>query len=319
MTCIIFGGSGYIGTKLTEYFIQAARFNKILIADINKPSISDPQVEYMYCDVRNEISFPSSTDEIGWIFNFAAIHREPGHQSSEYFNTNILGAENICTFAAKIDCKNLFFTSSISVYGPTLQPTDELNLTMPNTPYGISKLTAEYIQRLWAVQKHDRRFISVRPGVIYGPGDPGNILRMIRAVKRGYFFLPTKPSIKKSYGYIYGLLDSISFVMNLDDKTITYNYVEKETESLGDMIQIINNSLGFRGKLIQVPFKLLQFVAWLLYKMNSNLNGIHPDRVKKVATPTHIIPRVLITMGFKFNYDLRKSLLHWKSVSSTDW
>jgi len=40
------------------------------------------------------------------------------------------------------------------------------------------------------------------------PGDPGNILRMIRAIKRGYFIFPGSRTVRKSYGYIEGLLDS---------------------------------------------------------------------------------------------------------------
>ena len=35
------------------------------------------------------------------IFNFAAVHRTPGHEDHEYFETNIRGAENVVTFAEK--------------------------------------------------------------------------------------------------------------------------------------------------------------------------------------------------------------------------
>jgi nucleoside-diphosphate-sugar epimerase len=192
-------------------------------------------------------------------------------------------------------------------------------LTQPDTPYGISKLTAEYIHREWAQKEKSRRLISVRPGVIYGPGDPGNILRMIRAVKKGYFFLPVTPKIKKSYGYIYGLLDSMYFMINQSDKVIVYNYVEKETENLGDMIGIINKVLGTNGKIIRVPFLLLKWAALILYKLNPNLNGIHPERVKKVTRPTHIVPKVLIERGFEFKYDFEKSLIHWIKIKSSDF
>lgn len=318
-SCIIFGGAGYIGTKLAERFIQTKKFSKIYIADLKQSSIVDNGVVSQIVDVRKEISLKDLQEPVEWIFNFAAIHREPGHRSDEYYETNILGAQNVCAFAEKIGCENIFFTASISVYGPTLKETSEDCLTTPNTPYGISKLTAEYIHQLWASKKQERRLISVRPGVIYGPGDPGNILRMIKAVKKGYFFLPVTATLKKSYGYIYGLLDSMTFMMSRNEKMIIYNYVEKETETLGDMIKIINRSLGFKGRVIRVPFFMLRTVASLLYTINPNLNGIHPERVKKVARPTHIIPQVLQKMGFVFRFDFERSLVHWKNEQPADF
>lgn len=319
MACyLIFGGAGYIGTKVAEHFLNKGF--TVYIADIRVSSLKDNQnVVASIIDVRNPISSNFVKHPIDWIFNFAAVHREPGHESYEYFDTNIKGAENVCTFAEKIGCKNIFFTSSISPYGPTLKPKDEYTLTQPNTPYGISKLNAEYIHKLWAGKEKDRRLIIIRPGVVYGPGDPGNILRMIKAVKKGYFLLPVTPKIKKSYGYIYGLIESIDFMIAKSEKVITYNYVEKETENLGDMIGIINRTLGTNAKIIRFPLSILKLAASILHKIKPNLNGIHPERVKKVARPTHIIPKVLIEKGFTFNYDFEKSLIHWKSISPNDF
>jgi nucleoside-diphosphate-sugar epimerase len=319
-SCIIFGGSGYIGTKLAEYFLERKRFDRVYIADIKESPLQNKEgVISGIIDVRKPISISFVEKPIEWIFNLAAIHREPGHESHEYFETNIKGAENISDFAENIGCRNIFFTASISTYGPTYTAMNEYMLTMPNTPYGISKLSAEYIHKVWVEKEKERRLIIVRPGVIYGPGDPGNILRMIKAVKKGYFFLPVPPTIKKSYGYIYGLLDSIGYSMSLPDKIFTYNYVEKETENLGNMIQIMNQTLGFKGKIIRIPFSLLKFCASIIYRIQPKMNGIHPDRVKKVARPTHIVPQVLMERNFDFQYDLKSSLLHWKQISPQDF
>jgi nucleoside-diphosphate-sugar epimerase len=319
MSCIvIFGGSGYIGTKISEFYLSKGY--TVYIADIKESPIKNHQnVVFERLDVRKNIPTSFIKHPIDWIFNLAAIHREPGHSSHEYFETNIKGAENICFFAEKVGCENIFFTSSISPYGPTINRTDETFLTQPNTPYGISKLSAEYIHKIWCEKKSSRRLIIVRPGVIYGPEDPGNILRMIKAVKKGYFLLPVSSKIKKSYGYVYGLVESIEFMILQPDKTIVYNYVEKETECLGDMIKIVNESLGYNGKVLRFPLFLLKIAAEILFKINPNLNGIHPERVKKVARPTHIFPKELIERGFQFKYDFRSSLLHWKLISPKDF
>ncbi len=42
----------------------------------------------------------------------------------------------------------------------------------------------------WLAEDNDRRLIIVRPSVIYGPKDPGNVYRMIKALKKGTFVLP---------------------------------------------------------------------------------------------------------------------------------
>src|SRR5690606_25460938 len=139
-------------------------------------------------DVREAIpplDFEISPKE-SWIFNLAAVHREPGHGFREYFNTNIPGAENAIKLAELCKIHNIFFTSSIAPYGKSLEQTSEKSPLYPETGYGISKTIAENIHKNWlAKDQLNRRLVIVRPSVIYGPHDPGNVHRMIKALKRG--------------------------------------------------------------------------------------------------------------------------------------
>jgi nucleoside-diphosphate-sugar epimerase len=149
--------------------------------------------------------------DIVLIANFAAIHREPGYEDAEYFETNLLGAENVCKFAEKVGCQNIIFTGSISLYGVSESVKDELTLPVPVTAYGASKLTAEKIHQIWrAKDANDRRLVIVRPGVVFGPGEGGNVSRLIRSVIHRYFFFmgnqssvtsseETKPSRRKFF------------------------------------------------------------------------------------------------------------------------
>ncbi|MDH0660730.1 MULTISPECIES: NAD(P)-dependent oxidoreductase [unclassified Empedobacter] len=328
-TAFVFGGSGYIAFFLINKLIEEHKFDKIILFDIKKPlyfnSTLHNSVEYIYCDVRNKIEylidFNINTEE-SWIYNFAAIHREPGHDRKEYFDTNINGAENINEFAERLNVKNIFFTSSIAPYGKSKNVCTEESMIYAETPYGISKGLAEKIHQIWLAKSIDRRLIIVRPSVIYGPHDPGNIYRTIKALKKGAFMLPNGGNIIKAYGYVFGLIESILFTMNQNERLIIYNYAENPIHNLKEMIEIIKKELGYKKPTFSIPVSFLVIVAGILqigFKMIGKKSDIHPVRVKKAAFPTNIKPNYLIDKGFKFNYGLKESLRHWKSIAPKDF
>lgn len=314
--CIIFGGNGYIGTMLSRHFSATRCFDEITLADIKPPSLPLPErTHYLHHDIRQPIP-PQPAD---WIFNLAAVHREPGHQPHEYYDTNLAGARNVTAFAEATGCDNIYFTSSIASYGPTTGPTSEASPNYPSTPYGITKHAAELIHQIWQTAAPQRRLIVCRPGVIYGPGDPGNILRMIRAVQKGRFFFPGDASIRKSYGYIHGLIDSIDFTMARAEPHLLYNYVERHTEPLRELVRLSGKAVGKKGNVTRLPITALVVAAHAIQKLTGGKSPIHPVRVRKAATPTHIVPQRLIDLGFDFKYDFARSLEHWKKIAPEDF
>ena len=161
MNYIIIGGTGFIGTHLTILIKQQYPDAQVYNLDIVKPGTPLPTVKnyvsplkegqvlqsvFVECDVRKPIEhlpFTPTSEDV--IFNFAAVHRTPGHPDQAYFETNIRGAENVCAFAEKFGIKKIVFTSSIAPYGAAEDLKTEDTLPTPNTPYGISKLVAEKI------------------------------------------------------------------------------------------------------------------------------------------------------------------------------
>ena len=318
--CVIFGGAGFIGTHLARHFLQTGRFSHIHIADVRRSELEGtPGVTTSITDVRDEIPLGLVSSMPTWIFNLAAIHREPGHAREEYFETNLAGARNVCDYAAATRCDNLYFTSSISVYGPTVGPTSESSPIQPSTAYGASKYAAELIHEIWHREATGRRLFITRPGVIYGPGDPGNILRMINAVQKGYFAYPGSARIYKSYGYIFGFLSSIDFVMDGEDNFLSYNYVETPTQPLGEIVEETRSYLGSKALVLAIPKWILLPAAKLVQRLLGTRNPVHPVRVKKVATATHIVPQALMDRGFPFAYSYRESLKHWASKKPGDF
>ena len=323
-TCLILGGAGYVGWHWSRRLGALKCFDRIVVADLQPPQWPlAPGCDFVACDVRKPLVLPDIKPD--WIFNFAAVHREPGHAKEEYFDTNLAGAKNVSEFAERTSCLNVFFSSSIAVYGSfaggleSTKPVTEDSKPYPATPYGISKLCAELIHKSWQRGGAGRRLLICRPGVIYGPGDPGNILRMIRAVRKGYFVFPGSRNLRKSYAYIEGLLDSFEFVMARPEPKITYNYVERETETLGALVSIVQSHFNRKIPVFTAPLPMLESIAMVMQVITAGHSPIHPVRVRKTASSTYILPETLAKMGFNFKYDFAASLKDWAKKSPNDF
>ena len=133
MNYFITGGTGFIGTHLASLLHEVHPETRIYNLDIVEPGTPLPTVKnykpalgngeehaatFIYCDVRQPIELEKvniTPDDV--IFNFAAVHRTPGHPDPAYFETNIRGAENVCAFAERHGIRKIVFTSSIAPYG----------------------------------------------------------------------------------------------------------------------------------------------------------------------------------------------------------
>ena len=102
---LIFGGSGFIGSHLSN-LLESRYINMDIMGQTRN---------FQFVDVRLPIDIELK-NQVDTIFNLAAIHTTPGHESREYFDTNINGAENVCNFARINKIKTVVFTSSIAPY-----------------------------------------------------------------------------------------------------------------------------------------------------------------------------------------------------------
>ncbi len=186
---VIFGGNGFVGKHLTSALLKNGY--QVHIADL--ASNQQPRDSFTECDVREEIKlkFEKAPD---LVINLAAVHRTPGHEIDEYYETNVGGAINVVNWCISVGAERLIFTSSIAVYGPNSQAKDEHSSLNPIHAYGKSKLLAENIYRLWQSENPStRNLIICRPAVIFGPGENGNLHEWLELSVVGYsLFLDLK-------------------------------------------------------------------------------------------------------------------------------
>jgi GlcNAc-P-P-Und epimerase len=316
---IVFGGAGFIGSHLIKKLVESGQYSKVICADVSSPRFEVEGVDYVTADVRREIPIGLADPTPSEIFNLAAIHVTPGHPDWEYFDTNVMGAVQVCRFASAIGCNSIIFTSSISVYGPSEQALDEDAEPAPTSAYGRSKLAAEGIHKLWQVQQPgERRLTVVRPAVIYGLTERGNFTRLSRLLARGAFIYPGRRDTIKSCGYVKDLVESLSFMSARNSGVLTYNFCYNERYTISEICGAFCEAAGYKHPRITCPIWFMNLAALpfeVLQKIGIN-TGINRARVQKLWLSTNIVPKRLLERGFAFKYKLDGSLRDWRHDST---
>ena len=338
MSCaVIFGGSGFIGTFFANHLIESKAVEKVYLYDkeqidqkpfkYRKSLIAEQQqIEEIKGDVRNPITWIPE-ESIYLIANFAAVHREPGHEDFEYYETNLLGAEHVCAWAAKVECRNLIFTSSISPYGPCEQSKDERSLPTPTTAYGSSKLVAEKIHQNWlAEDQQERHLVIVRPGVVFGPNEGGNVSRLIRSVLNRYFFYTGNRTTRKAGTYVKELCIAMLWVLTQQQVKKTsfslFNMTMNPGPSIEEYVDSVCKVADVKRHIPSVPFRMLLVIAHCIDMMARPLGIKHPFspiRVNKLRRSNNILPTFLLESGYTYTYTLTSALADWKASNPDEW
>jgi len=322
---VLFGGSGFIGSHLARQLIERRVADSVLIADIAPPKRAlGERTTLVRCDVRAPISSSLSDVQPDLIVNLAAIHREPGHESHEYFQTNLKGAENVCEYARAVACTHIVFTSSISVYGPTDDERDEDSLPVPVSPYGASKLVAEHIHRTWQVENAEHKLVVVRPGVVFGPHEGGNVSRLVKAVTRGYFVYLGNQDVRKAGGYVGELCNTIFWALERVEasRTLLYNFSMEPIPRLEEFVAAIANELGRNAPSTSVPYRPIltaSYVAQFVSDVIGIRQPLHPTRARKLMRSNNIIPAVLRSHGYTPRFTLASALHEWRLSEPAEW
>lgn len=311
MNYFITGGSGFIGTHLIDLLKSMYPNCKIYNLDIVENNHNNKST-YIYCDVRNTIDLNVSVTNDDVIFNFAAVHRTPGHPDYAYFETNILGAENVIAFAEKYGIKRIVFTSSIAPYGAAEELKEEVTIPTPNTPYGISKLLAEKIHMIWqAKNQSERQLTIVRPGVVFGKGENGNFTRLYWGIRERKFMYPGRKDTIKACIYVKEL---VRFMMhrleNHKEGVELYNCTFEPAYTIEEIVNTMKEVTGLKRNIPLIPSGILMPAATLIGLLGAPM-GICPARVKKLMISTNISGKKLFNSDYEFHYTLKEAISDW--------
>jgi GlcNAc-P-P-Und epimerase len=192
---------------------------------------------------------------IDTIFHLAAAHRDDVRPLSRYQEVNVDGAANICALAESVGANRIVFTSSVAVYGFAPPDTGIDGTIAPFNEYGRTKALAEEIFVRWWKQDPQRRtLVIVRPTVVFGAGNRGNVYNLIKQISSGIFVMIGDGKNKKSMAYVENIADFLAYVSAEGPGCRIYNYVDKPDYDMNMLVGDIREAVGkSRTGFVRVP------------------------------------------------------------------
>ena len=280
----LIGGSGFVGTNLCRHLTLKQQGFEII--DL-KMSNQFPE-KCKIADVRDVDTLRKTiTGDV--VVNLAAVHRDDVRDKSEYQRTNVDGAENVALVCEEKGIDKIVFTSTVAVYGFAKPGTDEKGVIKPFNEYGRTKFDAEEKLRAWHA-KGENSLIIVRPTVIFGEGNRGNVFNLLNQIASGKFLMVGKGENKKSMAYIGNIVTFLVTCLATAQKYGLYKYVVTPDLTMNDLVLQVRAKLkGKNGVGVRLPYWLgliLGYAADLVSKLSGNNLPVSSIRVKKFASST---------------------------------
>jgi nucleoside-diphosphate-sugar epimerase len=209
MRYLVTGTAGFIGSHLCEDLssgpgdtvIGVDCFRDYYPPEIKRLNLSglagNPRFHLLEADVSDpavleRLSAAIPRGEELTIFHLAAqagVRKSWGRDFTAYLRDNVTATQNLLEWAlGQGGLQNFVFASSSSVYGlPAILPmVEDITVPMPHSPYGVTKLAAENLVRLYTAN-HGLPSVSLRFFTVYGPRQRPDMAfhRFLRAILSG--------------------------------------------------------------------------------------------------------------------------------------
>jgi len=247
MRILITGSHGFVGTNLIEALSR--------------------EHEIICWNVREDKELP----EIEVVIHCAAkvhdVRKTRAADGGEFFETNTELTKRLYDRVLQSSAKKFIFFSSIKA-----QDFD--------TPYAKSKkLAEEYIESL-KEQTKGKKYYILRPCMIHGKGNKGNLYILVKWVKKGIPWPLGAFENKRTFTSIDNLCYIIEGLLTKDVESGIYNINDDESISTNELIEIICEATGKKARIWKIPKILMNIVAKLGGALHLPLN---PERLQKLT------------------------------------
>lgn len=294
---LVTGSSGFVGQNLMPY-LQNIEYK---VRGISRKSTNN---ELLYSDLNENI-----LDE-----SFAFIHLagkahdlKKTSDDAEYFTVNRDLTIQLFDQFLKSKCSVFIYMSSVKAVADVVDGYLREDVTPnPITPYGKSKQEAEkYI--LSQELPEGKRVYILRPCMIHGPGNKGNLNLLYSFASKGIPYPLAAYENQRSFLSV----DNLSFVIGeLLKKPVSsgiYNISDDTTLSTNEVVDLIAHSLNKKSPLLRVP----KFIMNTIAKIGDFLKlPINTERLSKLTENYRVDNSKLIKhLGCKLPLTTEEGLL----------
>lgn len=264
MKITVTGASGFVGKNL-QYYLQSN------------------QHEVLNLSLRNQNWHNNLQHSSSAIIHLAGKAHDTANTSAdeEYFRVNTDLTTDLFQEFLKSDIRDFFYFSSVKAVADTVEGilTEEVEGN-PYTPYGKSKLKAEEYILAQELPAGKRLFI-IRPCMIHGPGNKGNLNLLYNVVRKGIPWPLAAFHNQRSFLSI----DNLNFLMEqmlLNDRLPSgvYNFADDEVLSTNELVSLISKVLDKEPRLWHLSSGLIKNLVKVGDVLPLPLNS---ERLKKLT------------------------------------
>ena len=297
---VLFGGAGFVGSRLES--------------ELENSLILDKKLEgNNFVNIKVADSLSSKINTFDTVVLLAAEHRDDVSPVSKYYDTNVQGTLNVLEEMDRVGCKHLIFTSSVAVYGLNKVNPDENHPVDPFNHYGKSKRDAEKVIKAWYDDDPAGKSVTIiRPTVIFGEKNRGNVYNLLKQIASGKFLMIGKGKNKKSMAYVGNVVAFIKHRLELAEEGYhVFNYIDKPDLTMTSLLGVIEKSLNKKLPSIRIPIWLGYLGGFgfdVLAFVTRKKLAISSVRVKKFVATTQFDATKVHSSGFKAPYTLEEGL-----------
>ncbi len=245
MKIIITGSSGFVGSNLINFFRLS--LNELSLLNLRNPNWKSE----IDIDANAIIHLAGKAHDVKNISNL-----------EEYFKINTKLTQDLFDAFLVSNCRDFIFFSSVKTVADKAEDivTEEI-VTNPQTAYGQSKLQAEqYI--LSKALPQDKRLFIIRPSMIHGPGNKGNLNLLYQLVRKGIPWPLGAFHNQRSFCSIDNVCHVVNQILEREDiSSGVYNLADDEALSTNELIQIIAATNLKKARILSVSKKIINTIA----------------------------------------------------------